>query len=461
MTVAPHPRSEGGPGSARAQRLAWQILGFTFAINLLVWAGIASQRGFGRAPSEVDGKCMYAYLPSLVLDGDVDFTNQYARTGLAVDRRLWTPNQIPQTGLPDNIYGVGYAMVTAPAFLAAHALTLAIGSARFPADGYSVLYRVFVTLTALAYTWLGLLLTFRIGCRYLPPVPVALGVVFLWAGTNLAYYTTDNLSMSEGVSLGLFAVVSWLALEIHDHRERAYTWPLAGFVAGVMSVTHFLNGILLLLPAILVGQRLLAALRRGDRPEVRRTLAGGVVFVAAAGLAALPQFLVWKSLYGEWLVFTYGGKGTNFVGFNWFDPALLRILTSPLNGYLYWSPLAAFGLVGLVRLARLERDMPMVAIIVTTLVTYYCLASWWCWWFGDAFGNRGFVRLGMPIALGFAASIDALWPRNRRVLIGLAVVGFLWNFWLMALHITRAIPPQGPVQFRGILRASRNLLESL
>ena len=65
-------------------------------------------------------------------------------------------------------------------------------------------------------------------------------------------------------------------------------------------------------------------------------------------------------------------------------------------------------------------------------------------------------------AIGRSVTIKVRAARlSGWLLIGLAVVGFLWNFWLMALHITRAIPPQGPVQFRGILRASRNLLESL
>jgi hypothetical protein len=461
MEDAPAPDSTTTPDTANERRVAGWILIATFLANVLAWAGIASERGFDRRPSEVDGYSMYAYLPSVILDGDLDFTNQYERISLPVDVRLWTPNRIERSGLPDNIYGVGYAMLTAPAFLAAHAVTLAVGSETLPPDGYSTLYRVATTLSALAYTWLGLLFTFRIGRRYLPPVPVALGVALLWSGTNLAYYTTDNLSMSEGVSLGLFAVLSWLAIEIHERREHRYTWLLAGLVAGVLSVTHFLNGILLLVPAILVGHRLAKAVQAGDREDARRTFAGGLVFLAAAILAAIPQLLVWKSLYGEWLVFTYGQKESGLVGFNWFDPALLQILTSPLNGYLYWSPVALLGFIGLTRLARFRGDLPLTAILVTTLVTYYCLSSWWCWWFGDAFGNRGFIRLGMPIALGLAASIDALWPHHRRALLGIATLATAWNFWLMTLHITHAIKPQGAVPFRAMIAATRKLLENL
>lgn len=69
-----------------------------------------------------DGTFYYAYLPTIWLDGDLDFTNQY-RYLIGPGREAiagFTPR-----GLPVNAYPVGPALLWSPFFLAAHLAVLA------------------------------------------------------------------------------------------------------------------------------------------------------------------------------------------------------------------------------------------------------------------------------------------------------------------------------------------------
>ncbi|HKE18048.1 MAG TPA: hypothetical protein VKB80_24395 [Kofleriaceae bacterium] len=75
-----------------------------------------------------DATYFHAYLPSLVLDGDLDFTNQYALTG------NWYGFGKTELGRPANIFGIGPALFELPAFLAGHAVARASG---LRASGFS------------------------------------------------------------------------------------------------------------------------------------------------------------------------------------------------------------------------------------------------------------------------------------------------------------------------------------
>src|SRR5262249_37459374 len=87
-----------------------------------------------------DGRGYYVYLPSLVIDGDLDFRNQMLEHGPAAGRPALERGLTPR-GLVANRYPVGLALTLAPAFLAAHAAAeaghAATGWGWLAPDGYS------------------------------------------------------------------------------------------------------------------------------------------------------------------------------------------------------------------------------------------------------------------------------------------------------------------------------------
>src|SRR4051812_6299624 len=89
------------------------------AAALAVAATIAFAAGkddWGRSLRDptADAAYYYAYLPSLVLDGDLDFTNQYQVT------QNWYRLGPTPLGRAGNVFGIGPAVFALPAFVAGH-----------------------------------------------------------------------------------------------------------------------------------------------------------------------------------------------------------------------------------------------------------------------------------------------------------------------------------------------------
>lgn len=64
------------------------------------------------------------------------------------------------------------------------------------------------------------------------------------------------------------------------------------------------------------------------------------------------------------------------------------------------------------------------------LLTLYITASWWCWWFGGAFGHRNFVEYyNMILAIPFAWLFQQVFDSSSR---GLKV--FMVVLWMALLY---------------------------
>jgi len=66
--------------------------------------------------------------------------------------------------------------------------------------------------------------------------------------------------------------------------------------------------------------------------------------------------------------------------------------------------------------------------------------TWWCWWFGDGFGNSVFIETLAPLMTTAELSASALNPRGTRALalalLMLMLVGL--NLYLLVGYLLRA-----------------------
>lgn len=113
-----------------------------------------------------DGIGYYVYLPSAWLDGDLDFTDEYAvffaYAGDATPETAFYLQHTPQ-GVPPNQWAIGPALLWSPFFLLAHlfALGLQAGGVPVAADGYGYLYQAIVLIGSILYAGAGMWLTYR------------------------------------------------------------------------------------------------------------------------------------------------------------------------------------------------------------------------------------------------------------------------------------------------------------
>ena len=359
-----------------------------------------------------DGMGYYVYLRSLTIDGDVNFGNDY---------RSWPDQQTPgehvtpqtATGYYVNYFSIGPALLWSPLYGAAHAISL-VGQALgqpWPADGYAPIYFVLTTFGSALAGLMLLLLGYRICRRWATPPTALLAVVTAFFGSNLLYYTLREGGFAHGLSAATTAayVLAWLRLEERPSVER---WALLGATAGLMLLTYWVSGLVLLLPVFTFVRLLIAALRatpaqRGR--EIGRLLAGSGVAAALLVLFFSPQMIAWKLIYGAFLTVPQGSGFVTPQAFKGVD-----MLFAPLHGLLPWTPALFVGSFSLALLWRHSRYL--ATALITALVAYFLYNAWLPDWHGSgAFGLRRLTLLAPWCMVGLALLFNTL--RRWHVLL--------------------------------------------
>lgn len=385
----------------------------------------------GRRGARIDGDGIYyfLYLRSLVIDHDVDFTNDYRDY-----RNPWRYGET-ETGKPGNPASIGSALMWLPFYSVAHALAQVAskmgcvlreaGMSRVEVLG--ALYGTFI------YGFLTILLMLRVCRRHLPDTPALLGTLGVAFGGGLFFYTNYQPSYSHAhaaFAVALF-IERWDATR--DHR-RFSQWLLLGGLGGLMALIRPQLCVVALLPLFDLIRHSVFLIRRrqlgwnGALGLAASALAGAVVAVVVFS----PQMLAWKSIYGTYLTYP---QGESFM--RWEASLWSQVLFHPRAGLLPWMPLAAPALAGLVLLARRDRGLglPLIAFFA---VAVYVNGACWDWWGGYSYGARRMVATLPLLGLGLATLLDIAlrWMRRRpgAVAAGAAAV-VIGTFCLLNLKM--------------------------
>jgi Dolichyl-phosphate-mannose-protein mannosyltransferase len=385
----------------------------------------------------------FAYLRSVVFDGDLDFRNEYtyfAEQGLgfgdpAVFNALLREdanNPNPRTGLLRNVAPVGSAILWAPGFLLADLYVNLVNrfGAAIPRDGYARPYILGVCLMTALYSMLGLLLTYRLARRHSGDFAATLATLTVFLASPLVFYTYIAMPWSHATGFFLFAL--FLTLWIRHWRrpmERGLgAWLLLGLVGGLMVITREQLGLLLIIPALEALWDYAGLLRARRWRDAGLLLGRHAAFLAALVLTITPQLLAYQILNGQPTPSsTVSGK------LIWTSPNFLNTLIDPGRGAFLWSPVLAIGLAGLAILARRDAGLALLLLAGFLAQTYINGAFGTTWHLRRAFGFRRLIECTPIFVLGLAALLEWARPRlGAAPLLTAAALLIGWNVGLIA-----------------------------
>jgi hypothetical protein len=442
----------------KSKRLSTGERVFCFAVLLIVLGGyfgtnLAKNR-LGRTLFGHDMQQYYATLRTMVFDQDFDYANEYFELGphpehLQVER-------VAKTGLYRNKYGVGWALVALIPYLVVHFM-LWVGSlfgGGFAYTGYEAPYQIAATLAQVVAGGFGIIFIFLSLRRYFPRSHSMAAGLFILLGTPFLFYCIQDFHMVHAAGVFTVSLFLFLAISVaEDERNsgwRVYRrWAIWGVSAALMFVTRYTNVIFI----VIAIYPLVHHLRRGNR---RRLITG----VAVAFLAGLPilalQFTMWRYLYGEWVVNSYGAQGE---GFNWFRPEFINYLFSSNHGLIFTAPVVLVAFVGLfMGLWKKDAVVPRLlfgSLALACLLLLYVNASWHQWYFGWGFGSRSYLEASAGLAFGLAMFLSQLGKKNRRRAgYAYSVLGSVWTLWLMVLFAKGDLLSNGSTTFEQILTRS-------
>jgi hypothetical protein len=391
------------------------VMGGLFALLYLAALVVAPRVG-GRV---VNGDAIqyYAYLRSAVIDGDLDFSNDYERlydaTGDPADN-VWLTSRTP-IGRPTNLMSIGPAILWAPFFVITYVvLLLGLGlGATVPLDGLAAPFPLSAGVAGIVYATIGAYLCYR-ACRLLfPEGPAFWAAVAAWLATPAIYYSLVSPLYSHATSLFTSALFVYMWASTRGGFD-VLRFVLLGALAGLCALVRWQDLVVVLFPLAELGHAALRE-RRGLMPAAGRAVAMGV----AAVVAFLPQLLAWRAIYGEFLLLPQGGSFMQ-----WTRPAIASVLFSLNHGLFTWTPAALVAVAGLALVIRRDALLGWTATVILLLAAYVN-GSVTDWWAGEAFGARRFVGCTVIFALGFAAVFTWATTIVRPVWIRAAAVGLV------------------------------------
>ncbi len=377
-----------------------------------------------------DARGYFAYLPSILIDHDLLFANDFARLNGEPPSDPEGPElDAPDRGWAFNALPIGPALLWAPFYLvgllAQAVLAVALGWGQ-PWDGHGFLPTAAVIVAGIAYAGAAAALTARILERWFSPSLATASALTVWLASPALYYTAVSPVYSHTTAWFVVALAICLWLRARDRRDDSdgwRAWLLAGSAFGLAAAVRQQDALLLAALAIDLlwggGHRIFSPAR------VRSGLALGLG--VAAGFA--PQIIAWKVLFGWYL-----GSPIGWDLFRWTEPRFLEpLLSLGYNGLFSWTPVTALGLVGLVLLVR--RDPRVVGGLLLALIAMlYYEFSIYDQHAGSTWGARRFISVNVA----FAAGVGALWlPVAARfpVLPGaVASVLVAWNVVLLGAY---------------------------
>lgn len=362
----------------------------------------------------------YQYLPATVIYKDLSLKFTSENPDFYKDK-IWKIHTESGNGVSKMTMGL--AVLYSPFFLAAHAFAGMLG---YPADGYSDPYRFMLILSSLVYAAFGFIFLIKLLNKYFARSTVALTILAVGLGTNLYFYTTIEPTMSHSYSFFLFAAFLFL-VDAWIQKQSWVNTVFLGIVGGLIILVRPSNGIifiLLLLWKIETWQGIIDRIKLFLRLYLKT---GAIAFLVI--LLFLPQVIYWKILTGEFFFYSY--RDEKFF-FN--DPAFLHGMFSYRKGWLVYTPMMIFSILGMIVLYFKHKRL-FWPVLIFTFLNLYIIFSWWCWWYGGGFGQRALIESYAVLAVPFAAFTDYI--LNRKLVLKIIFLTLVTGFIALNIFQTR------------------------
>jgi hypothetical protein len=420
-----------------------------------------------------NGLGYYAWLRSILIDGDLSFGNEFDDHRLPGEY-VPPPSYTTPVGRRANQWSVGPACLWSPAVVLVHiGLCLADPAASWCVrDGYSLPYQFAVGISGLLFALVGISRLWKTCRYYARPSRAALAVVLTVLGTTIAYYSAVEPSMAHGLGTAMLATFVWYWLATYG-SPQIRRWLVVGGLLGAAALVRWQLATFAVLPA---GEALLLGVRghaRRGGARMGRVLLRLAATLLGAVIGFSPQMICWHSVYGEWLVAPVPG-----VRHHWLSPSLWDVFLSQDRSLFYWTPatfiiLLASSCSCFSPNGRYPEGGPEVAshrvdcvrlLCLGFAIQVYVLASMWGQgefvphtdnyagvYLANSYGFRDLTESFIVLAPGLASMLE----RSGRVCYGfLAGVGLVlvgWNLVLVCEYYHGLLPVSGGAGVRTLL----------
>ncbi len=387
------------------------VFGVLFVFINLKIAEYYHTKGFASiVKSGSDSEGYYQYLPYLFINKDI----------LHQPYGVWLENSFIL-----NKYTCGVAILETPFFFVAHILSNMKGQST---TGFDNIYGYFIVMAACVYMYIALFVLYRLLSKQFRESIAFISIAAIYLATNLFYYTIIESGMSHVYSFFCFTMFIYYVDKYYE-EEKLKDIIVLGFFLALATLIRPTNLLLILLFIFYktynfsdFKERIIFHLKRYYH---------FIIFLIIGLIVFSPQMYYWQQLTGKYIFYSY--QNETFI--NWSSPKILEVLVGHKSGWLLYSPIMLFSIIGLT-MAMKQKVLSAPAISLIFILILYICASWWAYTFGCGFGYRSFSEysaiLIFPMALFLNQGLI-----NKKMLLRLFIIFGLIVFTYYNLKITR------------------------
>ncbi len=387
-------------------------------------------KSIGEATISWDVSGYYMYLPALFIYKDL---KDFSFKSTVLEKYKPTPNNnqafLHESGNYVMKYSMGLAVQYSPYFFIAH--LWASNSSKYPADGFSFPYQFMLSFGSLITAFIGLYYLRKSLKEYFDDKPVALVLLLVVLATNYLNYTAIDGAMSHNFLFTLYSLLIYNTIQFYRSATLIRSIGI-GFIVGLAALTRPTEIIACLIP-LLWGLNVFSKTAIKKRFSFFSTnlfkILTSIIVVAAVGSL---QLFYWKYVTDSWIVYSYQDQG-----FSWLQPHIEKGLFSFRCGWLIYTPIMGFAVLGLIPLFFKKKILFFHSIIFCSLFIYITFA-WDIWWYGGTLGQRAMVQ-SYPVFL-FPMACFFIWTEKQnkffRYFIGFLCIVFIYlnNWWTYQAH---------------------------
>ncbi len=366
----------------------------------------------------------YLYLPALFIHNDL----KHLSTSKEVVKKYKPTPDLQQAYQHESgnyvlKYSLGQAIQYLPWFVVGH--IWASLDSDHSADGFSFPYQFMLSIGMLLLSFLGLWILRKVLLTSFSELATGLTLICIVLGSNYLDYSAINGAMTHNSLFTIYAGLLYSTIKFY--KAPTLKWALIiGALVGWAALIRPTELIAAILP-IVWGLKGLSFSSIRDQLkfllEKKKLLLPVVILTGAIGFL---QLIYWKYAGGKWIIYSYQDQG-----FDWLHPHLIEGTIGFQTGWLIYSPLMVFSLIGFLFLWRKKSEGLLAITAFSGLFIYLCFA-WSEWTYGGSLGVRAMIQSYPVLAIPMAACFEKLLNHKglRWGLIGVILFGCVYNLWL-------------------------------
>jgi hypothetical protein len=302
----------------------------------------------------------------------------------------------------------------------------ALNDSNYVADGFTFPYQFMISLWMMILTFIGLIFLRKSLINYFSEWPVALGLIGITFGSNYLNYSVIDGAMTHNTLFTIYSLLIYMTIQFHKNPDLKKGLGI-GFLVGMAALIRPTEIISCLIP-LLWG---IDSFKKDGILNRLTFLGKQWKYLLSAALLTLTigsvQLMYWKYASGDWIVYSYEDQG-----FSWLQPHILDCMFSYRSGWLTYSPLMVFALIGFYFLYKKDIALFWPCFIFAMLFMYIAFA-WDIWWYGGSLGQRAMVQAYPILIFPLCAYAERLLQSRIKIAkfsIGAIALLFIYaNLW--------------------------------